>query len=248
MAKAMSLKSSSETVTETKTVVIVAAKVVDPMSHTFTRREFSALDDAKVQANINKLYAAGKNARIIAHITACGILLHYVETGDYTKLIALRDAIGAAMSKSLSARFVEWVVKYSSLKWRPDEGTGKDKKPGGFYHVKNSDKVFHLEDTSKPDDKGGAVVIKGAINKPFYSFDRETDAKPHAYDFQTAMADFVKRLHAELALKERATAAGNTDVEVKLTPEQVEAVDKFAVQFGVLVQKPATATAPATVQ
>jgi len=244
--KAMSLKSNAPKVaaaTET------SSALADPMAHTFARKDFAGLDSDAAQQNIEKLLSVGKNARVIAHVTACGILLHYVETGDYTKLIPLRNAIAKVFSNSMAARLTEWVMKYSSLKWR-EPSTGKDGKKvdGNFYHVKGSDKLFTLEDTSKPDGLGGAIIVKGAINKPFYSFDRVSDLKVHTFDFKKFMEDATKRLHAELDKRSKAAEAGDKKAAkaIDLTPEQVAAFDKLATSLGASV-KPANATVPANV-
>jgi len=248
MAKAMSLKNSAAKVSA---AIETSSALADPMAHTFARKDISGLDSDAAQANIEKLLSVGKNARVIAHVTACGILLHYVETGDYTKLIPLRNAIAKVFSNSLAARFSEWVMKYSSLKWRDATGTGKDKKEGHFFHVKGSDKRFDLEDTSKPDGVGGAIVVKGAINKPFYSFDRVSDGKVHTFDFKKFMEDATKRLHAELERRTKAAEAGDKRAmkAIDISPEQVSAFDKLATTLGVSVKAAqATATAPTTVQ
>jgi len=245
--KAMSLKSNAPAIA----AVVTSSALADPMAHTFARKDIAGLDSDAAQANIEKLLSVGKNARVIAHVTACGILLHYQETGDYTKLIPLRNAIAKVFSNSLAARFSEWVMKYSSLKWRDATGTGKDKKEGHFFHVKGSDKRFDLEDTSKPDGAGGAIVVKGAINKPFYSFDRVSDGKVHTFDFKKFMEDATKRLHAELERRTKAAEAGDKRAmkAIDISPEQVSAFDKLATTLGVSVKAvQATATAPTTVQ
>lgn len=236
----------ARTAIKTATVKAVATKSDDIMAIKFDRSSMKALDNGAVDSNIEKLYGFGKSARSIAHVTACGILLHYVETGDYTKLIPLRMAIAKVFSNSMAARFSEWVMKYSSLKWR-DPVPAKDGKKaveGTFYHVKGGNKLFNLEDTSTPDGVGGAIQHAGAINKPFYSFDRVSDGNVAEFDFQKFMEDVAKRLHRELKRKADATAKHDkkTLKAVHIEQEQVEAFDKLATRFGVTIPKMDAAT------
>src|SRR5690606_2962771 len=122
-------KTKTETTTAAPTVnnrpasrQSVSTKGIDAeiLKSPYNIRELSLEDADKAIANIVK---TGKGLRKLAHETACGILLHYAEHGDYTRLQRendkqeprLMEAIEGAFSRSMRTAFIEWVTSNSSL-------------------------------------------------------------------------------------------------------------------------------------
>lgn len=217
---------------------------------TFKRDAMKALSDKEADANIKRLASLGNQARSLAHVTACGIMLHYQEHGDYTKLYPLAAAIKATMSNSMYARFIEWCVRFSSLTWIDPVPAAKaadgKAQPGYFLHKKGTKASFNLDDRME-----GGKEVKGALNQPFYKFDREDDATVRTFDLHAYLGKVAETIHREVRRQQDAEKAQDkkTLEAIKLDMDEVTKLDEIFKSFGVAVpiEKPATATAtPAT--
>lgn len=177
---------------------------------------FRSLNNEEADRAISQIRHHARNLKILAHETAVGILMHYQEHGDYTKISDLLAAIREGMGKNMSIAFVDWVVRFSSLKWRTIDAS---KATGEFYHVKKADRKFDMEKASHE-------------TNAFWSFEKLKTA-PKAIDALTVIASALKRLET---LYEQKTAGvtindpkTNTDRTVKVEHENLD--DKLISDF-----------------
>lgn len=132
---------------------------------------------------IDAIIKGGKALRVLAHETAVGIMLHYAEHGDYTRLQKqsgdknprLLEAIQFAFSKSMGVAFIDWVQASSSLRWSEE-----NKK---FYHNKRDKRI--------PEGKPGFFDMS-AIEVPFFEMEREP-ALPKPQDFNALLVKLIKQ-------------------------------------------------------
>lgn len=140
------------------------------------------LSSEEADKNIGIIRKTGMKTKVLAHTTACGILKHYENTGDYSRLIRLHVAVAEAFGSGMANRLAAWVSLYSTVKW--DAVGVKDAKgnsQGGNYKdsVKGEGmeaKKFHISyinpKTNKQD--GGAhipfwtVTTEGGGGKLYY--------------------------------------------------------------------------------
>lgn len=154
---------------------------------------------AEAEKAILKIVKSADDTRKIAHETACGILMHYAEHGDYTALrrplvknangrmviddkqpMRLYEVIEKHISRSMARALVNWVVAHSSLRWNEDTKQ--------FYHNRRDSKI--------PADKRGYVDIK-AFDQPFWDFEPEVPTKIKALseaEVMAIVANAIKRL------------------------------------------------------
>lgn len=181
----------------------------------FKPSEMVAMDSATASRNILQLRSIGSKAKALAHKTACGILLHYVATGDWSKMTALHEVIGEVYGGAKQRAFRDWVGCFSTVKY-------DDKKKTFFDSVKGQGadaKRFTLAaiDGATADSD---TSDKGALNQPFYS-GAFGDQPDHVFDFESYMAGVVKRLtremelRAELIAKKQKAKANKIDIDEK---------------------------------
>lgn len=188
----------------------------------FVSGDFKAINNSDADKAIASIRKSGMALKRQAHITACGIMLHYVEHGDYTKLDLLHDAIREAMSKAMAKGFRDWVIEFSSLTWNDDEKR--------FRHTRGAEKTFQLHgDANAPDESN---ANKGAMNIPFYS--GSFGDKEHVWDFDTAFAKFIETARREM--KRKTEASAKEAKRIKVSPEQITALEKSAALLGVPVK------------
>lgn len=183
---------------------------------TFVTGDFKALNNADADKAIAAIVRSGVGLKKQAHVTACGILLHYVQHGDYTKLDKLHDAISVSMSRAMANGFRLWVVEFSSLTY--------DKDAKRFRHARGAEKTFQL--TGDPTADADSHAFNGAMNSPFYSGDFG-DKVPPAYDFDAAFAKFMETAQRHLKAAEEATKASEKRRH-KVTPDQITALERVA--------------------
>lgn len=190
----------------------------------FKRSEISALDSKAASANIQKLSNSAGSTRKIAHITACGILLHYVEHGDHSKLAVLDAVIGARMSKAMQSGFRKWVEFFSTVRWDKDAkkyvSTVKGEGVGA--------RAFNLDGDKTASEKTDSMRHHGALNHPFYS--GSFGDTIHEYDFDKAFAAFAKRVLAEANRREELLKAKKKAEarRIHLNDSQLKAVTSLA--------------------
>lgn len=180
---------------------------------------FKALDNKAADTAIANIRKSGAELRKLAHETAVGILMHYEQHGDYTKIVPLSDAISEAMSRSMSRAFVEWVEAYSSLKWDKEEKT--------FTHNKRDRRI------KKPNR--GFFDTQGTVTE---FFRMERDVAIPTYDEMKLLEDFVKRMGRLLkdATEGREVNGKVKKIKHKISPEMVHDLEAFAKNHGVTIQ------------
>lgn len=189
--------------------------------------DIKAIDLATAEKNILAIRQTGTKLRRLAHVTACGILLHWQEHGDWTKLINLASAIGDTMSKRMQTGFYEWVEAFSSLKY--------NKEKGRFDNVaKDGQKLFNL--TGIADAPADSLALKGALNQAFYD-GTFGDRPAHSFNFEDALKTFLERVEREM--KRKIEADKREAKRIVVDHEQVKRLEVFAKSMGVTLEEKA---------
>lgn len=188
----------------------------------FKASEMKALNLQQADKAIASIRATGKKYRRDVHTTACGILLHWQEHGDWTKLVELASAIGDGMSKRMQTGFYDWVKTFSSLSW--------NEKSGKFTNAtKDGSRVFNL--LGQPEQAAETFAFKGALNEPFFATSFG-DRPVYSFNFEEALEALLNR--AEVAMKRKLDAKTKADAKrIDITPETVTKLEKFAASFGI---------------
>jgi len=162
---------------------------------------YSELDNTAADKAIRQIIASGGKLKVLVQETLVGILLHYVNHGDYTKLATLRDAVRKSLGASQAAAMTRFVESFSTIH---ENKEGKFAKRPGTKNVAFGMGKEDL-DTSKIHD---FVNGKGEKVGMFWAFDT-LPAKPKGVDFLAdVLAPLVNRamrLNAETKLGEEGT-------------------------------------------
>lgn len=178
-------------------------------------KAFTTSDADKAIAAIRSKGIAYKR---LAHVTAIGIVMHWQQHGDMTKLPMLRDAIEIGMSKIMAAGFVKWVVRFTSFTYDDDAKV--------FVHAKKTERKFNLTGDTQSKD----IIDKaGALNQPFFSASFG-DRTPYSFDFDDTIRLAYDKM--ERALKRLTEGKANSDL-VHIRKEQVTSFARFAKAQGV---------------
>lgn len=206
--------------------------------------EMKPLDSKSADANIRLLRSTGAKAKRLAHSTACGILLHYVATGDWSKLTMLDMAIGEVFGGAKQRAFRDWVGTFSTVEFDP-KTRRVDGKLGSFRDTVKGQgadaKRFTLL-AIEGATKDSPVKDQGALNHAFYS-GSFGDQPDHTFDFEKAFAAFAQRIQRELNLrnelieKKQKAKAKKIDIDEK----QANAVLNLAKTLHINLESAATA-------
>lgn len=148
---------------------------------------------AQIDAAIERIVKKGQELRDDAHACLVGIIDHYIDNGDYTRLPKLMDATNNYIGNSIAQAMAQWVNdNVTSLRW-------EDRK---FVHIPKTEKA--IKDIVIKDDDGKVVFEGNARDYPFYKYEIKRDVKP--FDFAAAFAALIRRAEAayEKNLKEDA--------------------------------------------
>jgi hypothetical protein len=188
----------------------------------FVLADMKAMNNADADKAINQIRKSGSALKTMAHKAACGILLHYVQHGDYTKLEGLLSAVMAGMSRRMANGLVDWVKAFSSLTYNVD--TLK------FQHPKGANRYFHL--TGDATAKEGTPHSKGALNLPFYGTGYGDAPEPHKFNAEDYIAEaiqrIVKKLEAEFAKKNAETTSAREAKRIKVERDHIKALEGVA--------------------
>lgn len=218
----------------------------------FKASDMKPIDSATADANIKTIHKSGNSTRRLAHVTACGILMHYATNGDWSKLTKLDSAIGEAFSRQMQRGFRQWVARFSTVQWRETKDSkGKVTFAGYVDSVKGEGmeaKRFNLTGDKTIDEKDSDRRIdrEGALNNPFYSRNfGDTEPRDHVFDAVAEIKRLLARLEKEMALKRELLKAKKTRQarKIKLEESELEAVEKLAKSVFHIKLTPATATA-----
>jgi hypothetical protein len=181
------------------------------------------MSNADADKAIVQIRKSGSALKTMAHKAACGIMLHYVEHGDYTKIDGLLSAVMVGMSKRLANGLTEWVQAFSSLQY--------DEKTMQFSHPKGTKRFFHL--TGDPTAKDGTWHNKGALNHAFWSGSfGDKDDKPFAFDaekyLEEALQRIVKKFDDMLAKKFDEKTPAKIAKRIKIDRDHIKAIESFA--------------------
>lgn len=212
-AKAKAAKPAKVAATKTKaaTWVTNGNDLAKEHAKVFVLADMKAMNNADADKAIVQIRKSGSALKTMAHKAACGILLHYVEHGDYTKLEGLLSAVMVGMSRRMANGLTDWVKAFSSLTYNTE--TMK------FQHPKGASRYFHL--TGDATAKEGTPHSKGALNIPFYGTGYGDAPEPHKFDadkyLEEAIQRIVKKLEAEFAKKndEKTTAREAKRIKVE---------------------------------
>ncbi len=214
MSKLIETKRVAKTSQVTKTVTEKSKSVA-----LYKVTDIHALDTISAQKMINQIKITGTKLRKLAHQAACGILLHWQEHGDWTKLRSLRDAIEGSMSKAMARGFDDFVSEFSSLEW----SKGDKNTPAGYKNMAvNGERIFWL--LPNPQAQAGSLQANGALNEPFYS-DRLGDRPPYSFDFNTALAEFMKK--AQFALDRKAKSDAEKAKLIHINASDIKALENL---------------------
>lgn len=198
----------------------------------FNVKELSLKQADEAIASIIK---SGSSLRKLAHETACGLLLHYEKHGDFTRLQRenetqaprMIEAISSAFSRSMARAFIDWTVRYSSLRY--NEETKR------FYHNKRDKRIGK--------NSSGFFDFEAAIKNPFYDFERDPVA-PKPVDFDALLKQFVERAERLLKQKVEGVKVGEKTKKIDHGIDEKIVVDlkDFALKHGVIVDEVSSAT------
>lgn len=175
----------------------------------------------QIDASIKSIATRGKKLREDAHKTLVGVMEHYQEHGDYTRLKTLTEVVGKALGKSIEQALNQWVAEgVPSLKW--------DDEAKGFVHIKGCEVTFN---TIEKKDKDGKVVFSGDVREyPFYNMEKPQSVKP--FNIYESIDTLIKR--AEKAVEANTSdKAGNVIVfaqveELKAMRERMKGLEAAA--------------------
>lgn len=167
-------------------------------------KSFKAIGPAEADKLLSGIRGRGRAIKIELFKIACGVLMHYETTGDWSRLYNIRRTVREVLGQSVANAFVDWVAKYSTV----------------GNNGKSSDDDFRFIDTVKGEGMGAkrfnlSVIDNdtgqevGAMHEPFWNMERVAGPKS-AVDFAKLMTDFIAR--AERLLNER------TGVDAKGNP------------------------------
>lgn len=138
---------------------------------------------AQIDAAIERIVKKGQELRDDAHACLVGIIDHYIDNGDYTRLPKLMEATNNYIGNSIAQAMAQWVNdNVSSLRW-------EDRK---FVHIPKTEKL--IKDIKITDDDGKVVFEGNARDWPFYKYEIKRDVKP--FDFASAFAALIRRAEA----------------------------------------------------
>lgn len=188
----------------------------------FVLADMKAMNNADADKAIVQIRKSGSALKTMAHKAACGILLHYVQHGDYTKLEGLLSAVMVGMSRRMANGLVDWVKAFSSLTYNAD--TMK------FQHPKGAERYFHLTGDAKA--KEGTPHANGALNIPFYGTGFGDAPEPHKFDAEAYIAEalnrIMKKLDAEFARKIDEKTSKSEAKRIKVEREHIKAIEGVA--------------------
>lgn len=218
---------------ETASTDVTKTKVLDGEILKPSKYDIKALDTKAAESGIKKLVAAGKSLRKLAHELACGILLHYSEHGDYTQIQRendaqeprLLEAIQESMSASMGRAFIDWTVRFSSLRYNEDTKR--------FYHNKRDKRI--------EDGKRGFFDMEAmAEGNEFFKFERPIQL-PKALTAAEILALFANLESRLERIEKEATEGKEIDGKVKKIKHEIPAglltdFREFAKKHGVAVE------------
>lgn len=224
-----------------KTSKTVQTKGIDNVpavkAETFNYREIPNIAADKA---IKEIRTKGKSLRKLAHETACGIAIHFVIHGDYTKMQSLRDAISEGIGKNMANAFADWTEKFTTCHF----SKGKLSKQSS--DMKN---LFCGMGKDDFDAEKIATFVSPDGNKfrPFYDMEKVPSA-PKAIDFAERLEAFLKegiRLLSEKTDGKEITAPDGKKETVKIAhkidKKTVADLKAFAATHGVKgIEVPAT--------
>ena len=145
-----------------------------------------ALTTTEADKNIRLIQTSGKKTQLLIHTTACGILMHYVNTGDYTPLIRLTEATREALGTAMMGRLIDWVEKYSTVKWN-------DKNKHYFDSVRGMGMEAKSFTLSQMNEKGEPV---GAAHESFFTVEgpRGTPTTYNAFELLGKLFERLQNL------------------------------------------------------
>lgn len=136
----------------------------------------------QIDASIKSIAKRGKALRDDSHKTLVGIIDHYIEHGDKTRLKVLVDTIKSALGGSLAQAANQWVSNYvPSLKWND---TDKD-----FEHLKNVKK--EVLDVEYRSTDGSFTFSGNARGLPFFKLERPVNVAP--FDLKARVLMLIKQ-------------------------------------------------------
>lgn len=230
----------------------VLDKLPTQATRSFKTTDIKPIDSATADANIISIQKSGNATRRLAHVTACGILLHYATNGDWSKLTKLDSAIGDGISRQMQRGFRQWVARFSTVQWRETKDSkGKVTFAGYVDSVKGEGmeaKRFNLTGDKTIDEKDSDRRLdrEGALNNPFYSRNfGDTEPRDHTFDAVVEIKRLLAKLEKEMELKRKLIADKKTRAarKIKLEESELEAVEKLAKTVFHIKLTPATATA-----
>lgn len=186
----------------------------------FDTQKMKALSNADADKAIAQIASSGKSLKRLAHTTACGIMLHYVEHGDFTKIHRLLAVVQNAMSRRMATGLVQWVEHFSSLKY--------DKDAKVFRHTAKADRLFNLNGDKDADPESDKA--KGAGNIAFWS-GNFGDQPPHVFDAEAYIATSIKRMveTLEREMKRKLEAKNKVDAKrIKVDHDNIKALQNVA--------------------
>lgn len=161
------------------------------------------LSSDEADKNIATIRSSGMKVKMLAHTTACGILKHYENTGDYSRLIRLHVAVAETFGSAMATKLAAWVSTYSTVKWNVkgvEDSKGVNQGGNYFDSVKGDGmeaKKFHISfinsETNKQD--GGAHI-------PFWNITTSSSGGKLYYEMNL-LGDLFARISSLLNAKEK---------------------------------------------
>lgn len=141
---------------------------------------------AQIDGMIASIIKKATSLRDDAHVCLVGIVDHYIDNGDYTRLPKLVEAVNEHIGNSMAKSMVTWVANYvTSLTWELD-ANGRN---GKFVHIPKTAKL--IKDIVIKDAAGKVTFEGNARDYPFYNLEVKTEVKP--FDLASAVAALIKR-------------------------------------------------------
>jgi len=190
-----------------------------------------AMDAEAADRNIKLIGTSGKKLKELVHATACGILLHYVATGDYTRLIRLYAAVQESMGAQMAGKLATWVETYSTVKTNDKTGSAFafiDSVKGMGMNAKKFD-VSALDPEGKP---------VGAAHVPFWNV-KSPEGPATKYNALELFSKLFERLQSLLK--------ANVEKKAKhgVTPDIIEDFKAFLLEHSITFDKEGKPQLPA---
>lgn len=196
---------TSRNVVKTSTKV-VEAEVMVPLSKSGWNNaslalppveKLSALSSQEVESRLKTIQKSGKAVKMLVHTTACGILMRYVDHGDYSQMIKLHAATKEALGTGAANKLAQWVSTNSTVKWNDKETWYYDSVKGDGKDAKK----FHLSLIDTETNKN-----IGAAFRPFWDMPAQDNVVE--YNMFKMMVDFFERLQRSFKAIEDKKAKG----------------------------------------